>query len=322
MRAARGRSAVKRAAPWLAALLTVPATHAEDGGHGERAALTFGPTRALLMLIPGEEAAQSLAFNAPPTIDPTSEPEAALLRDCSGDSERQLTSRGFILTAGEKAWRILLHPLAVAVHDELLKYGTVSRAFAGGNYYRGIGARSPGTLSARISCVRFVRYQQSTGEEAPVALDFVASVHLDPAHDAIRLRPLRLYVAQAGAKSANGRYSVAVSVRADAVWRDEFSGHQGVVFEQTVAAETLDLKAGPYLSYYPADAPGIRVAIVPTSYGIDRNHDFGQAEFSVSVAELGTTPATLKLLSEMLPDPDEKTGQLLISAALSGSAGR
>jgi hypothetical protein len=319
----RVRTGLQRAAPWLAAwLLAIPGARADDAGKGERAALTFGPTRALLMLIPGEEAAQSLAFNAPPTIDPASEPEAALLRDCSADSEHQLATRGLILSAGEKAWRILLHPLAVAVHDELLKYGTVSRAAASGNYYRGVSARSTAMLSARISCVRFLRYQQSTGEDALVALDFVASVHLDPAHDAIRLRPLRLYVAQAGAKSANGRYSVAVSMRADAVWRDEFAGHQGVVFEQTVAAEALDLKAGPYLTYYPADAPGIRVPIVPTSYGIDRNHDFGQAEFSVSVAELGTTPATLKLLSEMLPDPDEKTGQLLISAALSGSAGK
>jgi hypothetical protein len=322
MRAASRRRKPARTAPWAAVLLlSVPAAYADEG-HAERAALTFGPTRALLMLIPGEEAAQSLAFNAPATIDPASAAEAALLRDCSADSEHQLTSRGFILSAGEKAWRILLHPLAVAVHDELLKYGTVSRASASGNFYRGAGARSPGALSPRISCLRFVRYQQSSGEDALVALDFVASVHLDPAHDAIRLRPLRLYVAQAGARSANGRYSVAVSVRADAVWRDEFSGHQGVVFEQTVATETLDLKSGPYLSYYPADAPGTRVPIVPTSYGLDRNRDFGQAEFSVSVAELGTTPATLKLLSEMLPDPDEKAGQLLISAALAGSAGR
>jgi hypothetical protein len=322
MRAARGRAGFGRAALSIAAwLLAAPATHAEDG-HGERTALTFGPTRALLMLIPGEEAAQSLAFNAPPGIDPASEPEAALLRDCTADSEHQLTSRGFILSAGEKAWRILLHPLAVAVHDELLKYGTVSRASASGNYYRGVSARSPGALSGRISCLRFVRYQESTGEDAPVALDFVASVHLDPAHDAIRLRPLRLYVAQAGAKSANGRYSVAVSVRAEAVWRDEFAGHQGVVFEQTVATEALDLKAGPYLTYYPPDAPGTRVAIVPTSFGIDRGHDFGQAEFSISVAELGTTPATLKLIADMLPDPEEKAGQLLISAALSGSAGK
>jgi hypothetical protein len=321
MRTLRPRRDRVRAAPFLAALwLAATTAHAEDPA--QRAAFTFGPTRALLILIPGEEAAQALAFNPPPTIDPASQPEADLLRDCSADSEHQFAARGFILSAGEKAWRILLHPLAVAVHDELLKYGTVSRATASGNYYRGSGAHNPAMISNRVNCVRFVRYQQTSADDAPVALDFVASVHLDPAHDAIRLRPLRLYIAQAGAKSANGRYSVAISLRADAVWRDEFSGHQGTVFEQTVATETLDLKAGPYLTYYPPDAPGIRVPVVPTSFGIDRSRDFGQAEFSVSVAELGTTPATLKLLAEMLPDADEKAGQLLISAALSGSGGK
>jgi hypothetical protein len=324
MRTRTWETGLQRAAPWIAALvLAAPATRADDTAHAERAAFTFGPTRALLILIPGEEAAQALAFNPPPAIDPASEPETELLRECiNGESEHQLTQRGFILSAGEKAWRILLHPLAVAVHDELLKYGTVSRAAASGNYYRGGTGRSPGGISGRVSCLRFVRYQQTTADDAPVALDFVASVHLDPAHDAIRLRPLRLYIAQAGAKSANGRYSVAISIRADAVWRDEFAGHQGAVFEQTVATETLDLKAGPYLTYYPPDAPGTRVPIIPTSFAIDRSRDFGQAEFSVSVAELGTTPVTLKVLSEMLPDADEKTGQLLISAALSGSAGK
>ena len=60
------------------------------------------------------------------------------------------------------------------------------------------------------------------------------------------------------------------------MWRDEFAGHQGIVFEQTGATETLDLKAGPYLTYYPADAPGTRVPIIPTSFGIDRSRDFGQ----------------------------------------------
>ena len=30
---------------------------------------------------------------------------------------------------------------------------------------------------------------------------------------------------QGVAKSANGQYAVAISVRADAVWRDEFTGH-------------------------------------------------------------------------------------------------
>ena len=58
--------------------------------------------------------------------------------------------------------------------------------------------------------------------------------------------------------------------------------------------------------------------IVPISFASDRSHDFGRVEFGVSVAELGTAPGPLSLLADMLPDPDEKLGKLLIVAACSG----
>jgi hypothetical protein len=61
------------------------------------------------------------------------------------------------------------------------------------------------------------------------------------------------------------------------------------------------------------------VPIVPVSFGADRSRDFGRAEFTVSVAELGTPPATLSLLADMLPDPDEKLTKLLVTAATAGS---
>ena len=132
-----------------------------------------------------------------------------------------------------------------------------------------------------------------------------------------RLRPLRLYVSKAGAKSSNGHYSVAVTVRANAVWRDEFVGHAGQLFEQNVAAESIDLKSGPFIKYYPADAQsGTRQPIVPVSFGVDRTHDFGRAEFTVSVAELGIQPTTLKVLAEMLPDPNQPMSSTVIEAAL------
>jgi hypothetical protein len=80
------------------------------------------------------------------------------------------------------------------------------------------------------------------------------------------------------------------------------------------------LKPGAFLKYYPTDAAsGTRVPIVPISFGTDRSQDFGPAQFGVNVAELGTPPATLELLSEMLPDPNEKLSQLVIAAALAGA---
>jgi hypothetical protein len=293
----------------------------------QRAPVSFAPTRAVLVLIPGAEASQALGAHPPGSIDAASAREEELLRDCAdGEAQRAPGRKGFLWDFAVRAWRVMLHPIAVSVHEELLKYASVSAASASGDYYRGTdtGGGSAGVSSAgvssRISCLRFTRFSSTDAANDEVALDFIASLRLDAAHDAIRVRPLRLYISQAAAKSVNGRYAVAIGLRADAVWRDEFTGHRGNVFEETIARESVDLKSGSFLKYYPGEAgSGTRVPIIPISFGVDRNHDFGRAEFGVSVVELGTPPATLTLLSEMLPDPEEKLSKLLIDAALAGA---
>jgi len=317
----RRRLALLAAAPLTATMLAAAVLAAPAGGDGaQRVPITFAPTRAVLVLFPGAEAASALADHRPGTIDPTGAAEAALLQECAaGETQRAEVAKGFLWSVVTQAWRVILHPLAVSVHDELLKYSRVSEASASADYYRGddTGGDGAHTLTSRISCLRFTRY--TAGESSPeeVALDFVASLRLDPAGDAIRLRPLRLYINHAAAKSADGHYSVAVAVRASAVWRDEFVGHSGRIFEETVATETVDLRSGSFLRYYPTDASsGIRVAIVPISAGVNRSRDFGRAEFAVSVAELGTPSQTLSLLAEVLPDPNEPFEKLLVAAAL------
>ena len=284
-----------------------------------RAPVTFAPTRAQLVLIPGAEAAQALGEHRPATINATSAAEAELLRECAaGESPRTQASKGFLWSVATQAWRVILHPAAVSVHDELLKYSKVSDASASGDYYRADeAAGGTPTLNSRISCLRFTRFAGDDPNSQEVALDFVASLRLDAGRDAIRLRPLRLFISQGGAKSADGHYSVAIAVRASAVWRDEFTGHSGRVFEQTVSTESVDLKPGSYLKYYPTDTnSGTRVPIVPVSFGVDRTRDFGHAEFGVSVAELGTPPQILTLLADILPDPNEPFEKLLVAAAL------
>lgn len=292
-----------------------PAGAAEPAQH---APVAFPPTRALLVLVPGTDATQALSEHRLPSIDINSAAERELLRGCAdGESQRPQASRGFLWSMVVQGWRVLLHPLAVSVKEELQKYAQVSSASASGDYYRAsdtAGAAAP--LASRISCVRFTRFTTADSGTDDVVLDFVASVRLDTTRDAIRLRPLRLFISHSGAKSSDGHYSVALSVKADAVWRDEFVGHQGQVFEQTLTTESVDLKSGSFLKYYPTDADsGTRVPIVPISFAADRSHDFGRVEFRVSVAELGTTPATLSLLAEMLPDPNENLGKLVIAAA-------
>jgi hypothetical protein len=300
----------------FAAICPAPAAAAEGA---QRVSVTFAPTRAVLVLIPGAEATQALSEHRPATINATSAAEAQLLSDCAaGEIQRAQTSRGFLWSVATQAWRVILHPVSVSVHDELLKYTKVSDASASGDYYRADEtAGGAPTLNSRISCLRFTRFAGSDASSEEVALDFVASLRLDAGRDAIRLRPLRLYINQAAAKSADGHYSVAIAVRASAVWRDEFTGHSGAVFEQTVATESVDLKSGSFLKYYPSEAhSGTRVPIVPVSFGVDRTHDFGHAEFAVSVAELGTPPQILALLADILPDPNEPLEKLLVAAAL------
>jgi hypothetical protein len=300
------------AAPWPAGAADAP----------QRVPVAFPPARTQLTLIAGWNANAALSEHQPSGLDAQSPAEQALRHDCAnGESQRGEATKGFLFSFALQSWRVLLHPLAVAVQEELHKYAQVSAASASGDYYRGGDAgSSTAPLASRVSCVRFTRFGATDSTADQVVLDFVASVRLDAQRDAIRLRPLRLFISQGGAKSTDGHYSVAIAVKADAVWRDEFAGHQGPVFEQTVATESVDLKTGSFTKYYPSEPEsGTRVPIVPVSFGVDRSRDFGRAEFRVSVAELGTAPETLKLLADMLPDPNENLTKLLIAAAAAGA---
>jgi len=300
---------------WVATICLVVQFSAAAADNEERSRVSFAPTRATLVLIPNEGAAHALSEHQLGSADASQ--EAEMVRQCSnGETQRPVVARGFFLAIVAQTWQVLLHPLAVAVRDDLAKYSSVSSASASGDYYRGGDSSKNAPLTNRISCLRFTRFVNAeSGDE--VAVDFVAGVKLDTARDAIVLRPLRLYASQSGAKSSTGHYAVAVTVRANAVWRDEFAGHSGQLFEQNVASENIDLKPGPFIKYYPTDPQsGTRQPIVPVSFALDRTQDFGRAEFTVSVAELGTQPATLKLLASMLPDPNEKMSGTVIAAAI------
>ena len=198
---------------WLQLVAAAAWLVAPTGVQAQRMPMTFAPTRAVLVLIPGAEAAQALAEHRPGSIDAASTAEADLMRDCAnGESQRPQVSKGFLWNAAAQAWRVLLHPLAVSVHEELLKYASVSDAAASGDYYRASDSTS-GTapVNSRISCLRFTRFSGADAAADEVALDFIASVRLDTARDAIRLRPLRLFISQAAARSANGRYAIAIA---------------------------------------------------------------------------------------------------------------
>ena len=91
---------------------------------------------------------------------PAARAEAELLRECADWREPARAGRqGLSVERRHPGWRVFLHPLAVSVHEELLKYAKVSGASASGDYYRaGDAGGSTAAVSSRISCLRFTRF--------------------------------------------------------------------------------------------------------------------------------------------------------------------
>jgi hypothetical protein len=286
--------------------------------------LTYAPAQTRLQLIAAEDAAQALGQQRVPGTDATSQPETDLLAYCSnGAVQRAATPKSFFEWFLSPVLRIALNPLAVRVREELLRYSVVTTGTTSVDFYQG---SPPGDrarhLKTRYRCLRFTRFVTNAAGSTDIGLDFVGGIGLDPAEDAIVLRPLRLFIDKAAAKSSNGRYGVALALRADAVWREEFAGHRQSIFEQTMATDNVDLRSGSFLKYYGVDETrNQRVPIVPVSSGIDQARDFGRADFTLSVAEFGAPPAILALLSEIFPPSDEGLASLLLKAALAVGGG-
>ena len=285
----------------------------------ETVVIPLQPTQTELLFIEGRDAARSLPDKRLKLVDPDGAPERELLAFCAnGEPQRLTAEKGLVAEFFSQILSVTLEKVADKVRAEMAKYSALSESSSRIDYYRGgLSSQGPGRLESRYQCVRFVRIAPDGPNGSQVALDFVAGIGLDTGRDAIVLRPLRLYVSKAAARSATGKYGVAISIHADAVWRDATVGHQATVFEQTVVSEPIDLTTRPFLKYYPPEPlGGHRVPIVPISVDIDRGRDYGRVDLSVSAAEIGTAPATLTLLSQLFPLTTERNARLMIEAAI------
>jgi hypothetical protein len=296
------------------ALVTLPAA-AESGPQTVWVAL--GPTTTDLIFIEGRDAARLLSERRPPPVEVGSSAERQLLDYCSnGEAQRTSAEKGLVSYVLGAVVGLALDKAADRVRAELAKYSSLSERTARIDYYRGGPATAGPRLDSRYRCLRFTRLATTATGGSDVVLDLVAGIGLDNDQTATLIRPLRLYVSKAAARSVTGHYGVAVSVHADAVWRDAAIGHQGVIFDQTIASESVDLTGKPFLNYYSTDPfGGTRVPIVPISVDSDRSHDFGRADFTVRVAETGVQPATLTFLAQFLPTTTDPRTRLLLEAA-------
>jgi hypothetical protein len=301
-----------------AVALMLSAAGARGDTPPQTVAVTLGPTTTQIVLIEGRDAARLLGEWRPPSADADGASERQLLAYCSaGEAQRVASDKGLIYDALSTLVTLVLDKAADKVRAELAKYSAISDRTRRIDYYRGGPAGVGGSrLESRYTCLRYTRLASDAGSGADVALDFVAGIGLDSDRGAILLQPLRLYVSKALARSVNGRYGVAISVRAEAVWRDAMVGHQGVVFDQTVTSESIDLSSRHFLNYYPTDPlAGRRVPVVPVSADSDRSRDFGRVDLTVSAAETGVQPAVLTLLAQYLPTTTDRRLRLLQEAA-------
>jgi len=284
----------------------------------EPATIALAPTQTQLTLIEGRDATRLIADKRLKTVDADGNAERALAAFCSnGEAQRAAGDKGLIGEFLSQILSITLEKVSDRIHAEVAKYSAVSESTARIDYYRGVAGAPAAHLESRYQCLRFSRIATDSSGQGEIALDFVAGIGLDTARDAVVLRPLRLFVSKTAARSATGKYGIAISIHADAVWRDASVGHQGLVFEQTIANESIDLTGGPFLKYFPIEPMGgRRVPIIPLSTDVDRSHDFGRADITVSAAEIGTQPATLALLSQLFPLTTERRARLLIEAAI------
>ena len=284
----------------------------------------FEPATTQLQFIEPRDAARLLAERRPAPVNADGAAERELLAFCAnGEPQREFQEKGFALNVATAIYQVVLVKAAEKVHAELAKYSSVSEHSGRIDYYRAESTPAGSArLTSRYSCLRFTRYVAKADGELDTALDFVAGIGLDTDGSAVLLRPLRLYVSNLTARSATGRYGVAISLRGEAVWREEIKGNAAVVFDQKLVTTGVDLKSKSFLAYYPTvPLIGHRVPIVPVSFGSDRSRDFGRIDVTLTIAETGVPPATLILLSQLLPPVADRKTALLVDAANAAAQG-
>lgn len=305
------------AASALVMLLAAAGEARADGGP-QMVWVTLGPTTTEFVMIEGRDAERLLSERRPPPVDANGASEKDMIAYCAnGETQRQVAEKGLVSDVLGAIVGLILDKAADRVRAELAKYSSLSERTVRIDYYRGSPAAAGGSrLESRYTCLRFSRITVPASGSPEVVLDLVAGIGLDTDRDAILLRPLRLYVSKAAARSVTGHYGVAISLHGDAVWRDANVGHESVVFDQTIASESIDLTSKPFLTYYGTEPmAGARVPIVPISVDTDRTRDFGRTDLTVTVAETGVQPATLTFLAQFLPTTTDPRTRVLLEAA-------
>jgi hypothetical protein len=289
-------------------------------GQSQTAAVTFDSRQTVLLFMQPDEAAYELSRFRPSLADPNSSAERAVVQECSrGRRSDGTTSKGFLGSLQKPIVNFLLAQVTDRVRRELAEYSSVFSQSIATDFYSGqpeTRSLQQGALDTQSSCFRFSQGDLGHAGVMDLAFDLVVSVRIADSRDAVILKPLRLYLGQTSAKSADGSLGVAVAVRADGVWRDMTRGIKDDIWDEVILVTAADLSRGPVLMYEPElTQPDVRLPLPPVSFGVDSSRPFGRIDVTVTAAQAGTLPTSLELLGDiLLPSKDQKARLLYLAA--------
>lgn len=184
--------------------------------------------------------------------------------------------------------------------------------------------KQTGVPKLQSKCFRFSRYKsgRDTEQKKPVVVDLIVQMQLTKDHDALQIRPLRLYQSEAIAKSDDKSYGIAASIRMNAVWLQENRGMSEEAFNHTFLEEKITFSQGkPVFKYFLNDKKWEDYPVLPLppwSTNVDSSSPAGNVEVIISMAESGKPSELLKFFAKLFRGERNNLPELLKRAAESG----
>jgi hypothetical protein len=175
-------------------------------------------------------------------------------------------------------------------------------------------------------CFRLSRLVEG-GDSEVVAFDLLAQLHIVD-REVLKIRPLRLFVSEIAAKTKDQYLGIAVSLKADVVWRDGRETHrrtEAVAIEELLAhrIETASGRLPLYVTFWDAKAELDDTLwssfpaqpLPPWSTYDDVTYGGSHLAMDAVVAEAGNAPWLLKNAAKLFHDQRDDIANLLEKAA-------
>lgn len=180
------------------------------------------------------------------------------------------------------------------------------------NFYQSAGPDGPSTA---WTCFRFSRAIKQGGKDK-IVMDLLGQIVLTEEKDAIKVRPLRLYIVQAKAKG--DQIGISFSLKAEAVWRQFNRGVSEKIFEYKVLSEKADISSGKPVVMYYMDSDWDshpRLPLIPWSTNREGSLKGGNVTLTMTAAEVGMPPKLLEYATKLFTKNKGDLAQLMKDSA-------